>query len=386
MIRSWWQRYVDVLLAVLFLVGAILQVIVDDTLSTPERIGSATVAVAVAVALSQRRRAPLIVSTILLASLFMRPVVPPGQDGTAYGVAALVAAYTSAAYLEGRALWAGAVMTTASALYLMINDSGSVDLGSVFFFGLLFGGPWVAGRGIRLSRHRQALLEDRAVLLEAQRDERARAAVAEERQRIARELHDVVAHAISVVVLQARGGRRLLSTEPAASEEAFNVIERTSTQALGEMRRLLGLLRTEDDASLVPQPTLERLDALAEELRSSGLPVEVSVEGVPGPLPPGVDVSAYRIVQEALTNALKHAGPARARVRVAYEADSVLVEVIDDGAGTQGAPTAAAAPGSGHGLVGIRERVAIVGGKLEAGPRPSGGYSVSARLPYATER
>ena len=236
---------------------------------------------------------------------------------------------------------------------------------------------------IRLSRQRQSLLEEQAVLLESQRDEQARAAVAEERQRIARELHDVVAHAISVVVLQSRGGRRVVGTEPERAREAFSAIERTSAEALSEMRRLLGLLRADEDQPMLPQPTLARLDALAEDLRASGLPVEVVVEGEPGDLPPGVDVSAYRIVQEALTNALKHAGPARARVRVAHEPGAVTIEVVDDGEGAAEAPRA---PGSGHGLVGIRERVAIVGGRVEAGPRPSGGYAVSARLPYAAER
>jgi signal transduction histidine kinase len=196
----------------------------------------------------------------------------------------------------------------------------------------------------------------------------------------------VVAHAISVVVLQSRGGRRLIDSEPDAARQAFDAIESTSSQALGEMRRLLGLLRADDDDSLLPQPTLARVEDLAAELRASGLPVELSLEGEPGVLPPGVDVSAYRIVQEALTNALKHAGPTRARVRVAYEADSVLVEVTDDGAGANAPTNGSGPPGSGHGLVGMRERVAIVGGELTAGPRPAGGYTVSARLPYAAER
>jgi signal transduction histidine kinase len=386
MLRAWLRRYLDVLLAALFMTAALLQVVFDGSMSVAAKLASGTVVVAVAVAVSQRRRAPLVLSGILLASLLLRAWIPPGEDGTAYGIAAIVAAYTNAAYLDGWQLRAGAVISAASGVYLMVTNNGSIDLGTVFFFALLFGAPWIAGRAMKLSRQRQSLLEDQAVILEEQRDERARGAVIEERQRIARELHDVVAHAISVVVLQARGGRRVLDSDPAAARQAFDTIERTSTQALAEMRRLLGLLRADDDSSLLPQPTLERLDTLADELRASGLPVEISVEGAHGSLPPGVDVSAYRIVQEALTNALKHAGPARARVRVVYDPDSVLVEVIDDGAGADGAPAGPLVDGSGHGLIGIRERVAIVGGELAAGPRPTGGYAVSARLPYAVER
>jgi signal transduction histidine kinase len=369
------KRYGDALLAVAFLVATAVQIAGDGDLSASERIGSAAMAVAVAVAISQRARAPLALAAVTLASILARPLIPPGGDGVAYGIAALVAAYTCAAQLEGRALLGGAAMTLAIAVDLMITDGQ--DFAGVVFYSLLFGAPWVGGRLIRVSRQREALLEE-------QRDEQARAAVADERARIARELHDVVAHAISVVVLQARGGRKVLGDDPAAAHEAFDVIESTSTQALGEMRRLLGLLRAEDDLELAPLPTLARLDRLVDELRASGLPVELTVTGSRSDLPPGVDVSAYRIVQEALTNALKHAGPARAHVRVEFGDDAVVVEVVDDGSGAP-AP-GVAANGGGHGLVGMRERVAIVGGAVDAGPRPQGGYAVRARLPYAAER
>jgi signal transduction histidine kinase len=364
MIRRLWQRFGDAVLALAFFGLAVAEAAGDRSFTTPELIGSIAVALAVAVALWQRRRAPLALAVLALASLALRSVIPEGGDGTAYGIPILISAYTVAAHLDGRALVAGGALTAGCAVYLMITDGQ--DLGGVVFYSLLFGAPFVGGRMMRLLRR--------------QRDEKAKVAVADERQRIARELHDVVAHAISVVVLQSRGGRKVLDSDPAAAREAFDAIERTSSQALDEMRRLLGLLRAEDEPALLAQPTLERVGTLAEELRASGLPVEVVVEGEPVALPPGVDVSAYRIVQEALTNALKHAGPARARVRVAYEAHSVLVEVSDDGTG---APNG---NGTGHGLVGIRERVAIVGGELEAGPRPAGGYAVSARLPYAAER
>ena len=383
MVRRLVERFGDPLMGVGFAIVAGIQIAADDGLSVADRIGAAAVAIAVAIALAQRRRYPLVLAAVTIASLLVRPIIPTAGDGTGYGIAIIIAIYTCAAHLEGRALRLGGVLAAGMAVYLLVTEGG--DFAGVVFFSLLFGVPWIVGRMMRVSRQRQALLEDQAVLLERQRDEQARIAVADERQRIARELHDVVAHAISVVVLQSRGGRRLIDTEPEAAREAFDAIESTSTQALDEMRRLLGLLRSGHDDTLLPQPTLARIEELVADLRASGLPVEVSLEGDPAVLPPGVDVSAYRIVQEALTNALKHAGPTRARVRIEYCDDSVLVEVTDDGAGA-GAANGSGAPGSGHGLVGMRERVAIVGGELTAGPRPTGGYAVSARLPYAAER
>jgi signal transduction histidine kinase len=231
----------------------------------------------------------------------------------------------------------------------------------------------VIGRAIRHRRLREEKLEREKA--------EAEAAIAEERTRIARELHDVVAHAISVIVLQARGGRRLLATDPAEARQALDAIERTASQALAEMRRLLGLLRESDEQlALAPQPTLARLDDLVGQVREAGLPVEVAIEGTPLELPPGIDLSAYRIVQEALTNALKHAGPASARVTVRYGEGELELEVSDDGAGSGNGG------GGGQGLAGIRERVAVFGGDVEAGSRPEGGYAVRARLPYASER
>jgi signal transduction histidine kinase len=195
--------------------------------------------------------------------------------------------------------------------------------------------------------------------------------------RIARELHDVVAHAISVIVLQARGGRRVLQSDPGEALQALDAIERAGEQALTEMRRLLGLLRDGDEElALAPQPSLARIDDLAASLAETGLPVVVRVEGTPVSLPPGIDVTAYRIVQEALTNTLKHAGPARASVVVRYEPGAVELEVLDDGPGVAGGN------GSGHGLAGIGERVAVYGGELASGRRPEGGYALRARLPF----
>jgi signal transduction histidine kinase len=218
----------------------------------------------------------------------------------------------------------------------------------------------------------------------AELEERARRAVADERARIARELHDVVSHAISVTVLQSRGGRKMLGHDDDAVRRALDAIEQTNTQALSDMRRLLALLRdadAEDHGSGhsrdEPAPSLDRLDALVGQVRQAGVPVELDVMGDRVPVPPGVDLSAYRIVQEALTNVLKHGGPrAHACVEVRYGVDDLDVSVRSTGT------TPASEDGRhGHGLLGIRERVAVVGGDFEVGP-VDGGYLVHARLPY----
>jgi signal transduction histidine kinase len=224
------------------------------------------------------------------------------------------------------------------------------------------------------ARHaaRAQLAEERARRSEAA----AERAAEEERGRIARELHDVVAHSVSVMTVQAGAVRRLLAPEQAREREALLTVEETGRQALTEMRRLLGVLRQEgESAALTPQPGLGTIDSLVQQVREAGLPVELTFEGERIALPPGVDLSAYRIVQEALTNALRHAGPARAWVSVRYRADEVEVEVANDGRSKEN--------GDGHGLVGMRERVALCGGVLSAGPRPGGGYTISARLPVA---
>jgi signal transduction histidine kinase len=189
-------------------------------------------------------------------------------------------------------------------------------------------------------------------------------------------LHDVVAHGMSVVALQAVGGRRVLDTDPDQAREAFDTIERVTSDCLDEMRRLLGILRADDDvAPLGPQPTLDQIAGLVEQARAGGTRVDVTVSGDPRSLSPGVDLSAYRIVQEALTNALKHAPGSRLFLLVAYEEASVVVEVVDDGPGARGGPS------QGHGLIGMRERVELFGGTLEVGTRAEGGFGVRARLP-----
>ena len=218
--------------------------------------------------------------------------------------------------------------------------------------------------------------ERRLHLAERERDLAAREAVVEERARIARELHDAVAHSVSMIVVQAGAERSVLDGGPGSTHEVLRTIEQIGRGALTEMRRMVGMLRGSDDDPLAPQPSLADLPRLAAQVAEAGLPVEVTVEGQPRELPLGIELSAYRIVQEALTNALKHAGDAHATVRIRYSADQLELEVADDGAGTS-----AAATGGGHGLVGMRERVALYGGRLDAGHRGERGFTVRVVLP-----
>ncbi|MFJ8933616.1 MULTISPECIES: sensor histidine kinase [unclassified Streptomyces] len=245
---------------------------------------------------------------------------------------------------------------------------------------------WVLGDSLRTRRAYLAQLEERANRLEKEREAQSKVAVAAERARIARELHDVVAHNVSVMVVQADGAAYVLDQAPDQAKKALETISGTGRQALAEMRRLLGVLRTgehEEAGEYVPQPDVEQIEELVDEVRTAGLPVDFRVEGTPRPLPSGVELTAYRIVQEALTNTRKHAGPnAGASVRLVYFDDGLGLLVEDDGKGAphelyeDGGPD-----GRGHGLIGMRERVGMVGGTLDAGPRPGGGFRISALLP-----
>jgi signal transduction histidine kinase len=218
--------------------------------------------------------------------------------------------------------------------------------------------------------------ERRVQVAERERDVAAREAVVEERARIARELHDVIAHHVAIMVVQAGAERRVLGTASASTREVLETVEKTGRIALTEMRRLLGMLRDDVHEPLTPQPGLDDVPVLVEQLREAGLPVALRVEGEPRALPVGIELSAYRIVQEALTNSLKYADGAHANVRIRYGSESLELEIADDGAGR-----AALEAGSGHGLVGMRERVALYGGRLDAGHVPSGGFAVRVVLP-----
>jgi signal transduction histidine kinase len=332
--------------------------------------------------LAVRRLYPIPVFVVVLVGTGLLSTLSPGFDENSgiFFVVFIFNLYSLGANTRGSQAWLATALVIPCAVWFLFHDGDSFHPGDVLFAAFIIGGPYGAGAGLRIRRQRERHLTQRTVELELERDARARAAVAEERRRIARELHDVVAHAISVTVVQARGGRKVLDVDREQARTAFDSIERTGEQALGEMRRLLGMLREEDpNGDRAPQPSLARLDALADDLRSSGLPVEVEVNGDEVELAPGIDLAAYRIVQEALTNTLKHAGPAVARVDVHYGPDAIELTVLDDGAG------AGNGNGTGNGLVGVRERVAVVGGTIEAGARPEGGFRVHARLPYGDD-
>ncbi|WEH40424.1 sensor histidine kinase [Streptomyces sp. NBC_01218] len=245
---------------------------------------------------------------------------------------------------------------------------------------------WVLGDSLRTRQAYFRALEERAARLESEREAQSKVAVAAERARIARELHDVVAHNVSVMVVQADGAAYVMDAAPDQARQALATISTTGRQALAEMRRLLGVLRTGDaetSGEYVPQPDVEQIDELVEQVRKAGLAVDFTVEGTPRPLPSGVELTAYRIVQEALTNTRKHGGPdAGASVRLVYFDDGLGLLVEDDGRGApQELYADGGADGAGHGMIGMRERVGMVGGTLDAGPRPGGGFRISALLP-----
>jgi signal transduction histidine kinase len=251
-------------------------------------------------------------------------------------------------------------------------------LGNFLFISVIFAVLWIVGFALGRKFEEADAARDRALRAEREREERARSAVAEERARIARELHDVVGHSVSVMTVQASGVRRLLRPEQEREREALLVVERTGREALAEMRRMVGVLRRPEEApALAPQPSLEHLDRLVAQAREAGLQVDLRVEGEAVELPAGLDLTAYRLVQEGLTNAIKHAQAKRAEVVVHYSDGEVEVMVSDDGRGV------GTGDGGGHGLVGMRERVSVYGGDLDAGPNPGGGYRLRAKLPLA---
>ena len=304
-----------------------------------------------------------------------------GDSNGAYGV--VVAFYTVAAHEPRRRAIVAAGVTAACVLISFAAyaafDSISGWTANMSVTYLSFGLAWLIGDNLRVRRAYTKQLEDRAAQLEREREEKAEQAVTDERARIARELHDVVAHYVSVMVVQSAGARRIADKDPAAAKGALEAVEAAGRTALAEMRRMLEILRT-DDPGMGPQPGLGEIDRLIGHVREAGLPVEYSVEGAACCLPAGMDLAAYRIVQEALTNTVKHGGRATAHVTVRYTTDTLEIEVIDDGRGAA-APLLPGADSGGHGLIGMKERVGLFGGELHAGPILTGGYRVFARLP-----
>ncbi|MFI1194409.1 sensor histidine kinase [Micromonospora sp. NPDC020750] len=329
-----------------------------------------------------RRVAPWPAVVVAVATLALPVLLGPAP--TAQSLTFVVLTYTMAAHRPVRTAAAATVvlwLPVAAVNVLTPADDTVLGVGPAYLVlnNLLTAVvAYAVGRAVRARRTSTEALRERALSAEQNQRSLAEQAVADERRRIARELHDVVAHHVSVMGVLATGARRVLRRDPDAADEAIATIEDTSRATLREMRRLLDVLRTDAEpaADLAPQPGLAGIEALVEQVREAGLPVTLRIEGTPGPLEEGVALTVYRIVQEALTNALKHAGDATAVVRLTFGAAFLAVEVTDTGRGPGPAPDRI-----GHGVVGMRERVGLYGGTLRTGARPGGGYRVYARIP-----
>jgi signal transduction histidine kinase len=332
--------------------------------------------------LAWRRRAPMPAAAVVALGGLLELALTGAFLAANVGVPLMI--YALAAYgprWAGRAgLFGGLAGALLAAVHFVPVLGGALVVG-VGSLGVTVIAAWALGDLRRARMQRLAALEERARLLELERDQEMRLAATAERTRIAREMHDVVAHSLSVVIAQADGGRYASGTDPEAAVGALEAIAATGRQALTDMRALLGVLREGGGEEYAPQPDVDAVPTLVDDVRTSGLDVDLIVEGAARPLPAGPSLAAYRIVQESLTNVLKHAGPAaRAWVRLHWRPDALELSVLDDGRGA----AAAVAPGDGpgHGLVGMRERARLHGGTLDAGPRPGGGFGVHAALPY----
>jgi len=342
----------------------------------PDAVGVGLLLVGTA-SITWRRRAPLLVLFVSCAAFFVEQVSGYATPPVPY--APLIAIYTVSVIWTPLRSAAVTGLVMVGIVYLFFNRNGPITDDQFLTYLISAGASWGLGYGVQLSRARTVLVEERAVQLAREQVTKTRLAVEQERARIARELHDIVAHNVSVIVAQSMAAQRVFTAQPALARQALSAIEASGRDALVEMRLLLGLLKPEPGTSEQrgPQPGLGQLAGLLSQIRRAGLPVELEVRGEPRSLPAAVELNAYRIVQEALTNTLRYAGPARARLLVAYDADVLRLRVRDDGRACSGDEKLVA----GHGLVGMRERVALLGGTLAAGPRPEGGFEISVELP-----
>jgi signal transduction histidine kinase len=388
---AWFRRHPQLVDSALAIPVALISI--ADALRTHQTL-LILVGIALALPIVVRRKYPVGAFTTVIVAGAVQVLTRTGLEPS--DVAVLILLYTIAAYTNRRISLSGLAICLYGSAIEVIRLSeplaGASTLRLLAAPGVVFAGPcliaWVLGDSTRYRRAYYLNLEERAARLERDRESNAILAAAAERARIARELHDVVAHNVSVMVVQADGAAYALDSDPARTRAALAAISATGRQALTEMRVLLGVLRRGDDsgaalgdarADLAPQPGLGQLDELLDQTRSTGLPVICRVEGEPRTLAAGTALTVYRIVQESLTNTRKHGGPlARANVLLRYTADAVQVNVTDSGLGP-----AAPCDGAGHGLTGMSERVAMYGGSVQAGPRAGGGFEVIATLPIS---
>jgi signal transduction histidine kinase len=368
------RRTIDRLIAVAFIVGGELEVFFAQPDNALGLAGATAVAYS---AFFWRRRWPVLAGAFMFAVWsFSNLVLGDLEPLQIPLIAVLFISYAMGAYTEGR--WAlAAPFVILIGMSIVVSTFADTEWGDYIFPTAFAIVAWLSGRGIRTRTRLTEELHEAAVQAQEAHEQEIARAAADERRRLAREMHDVVAHSVSVMVVQAGGARRILASDPRRAVEAAAHIEDVGRAALAEMRRLLGVLN-HDDAVLAPQPTLRELDGLVERSRAAGLPVTLVVEGKPQMLPPGMDLAAYRVVQEALTNALKHAGTAPTSVTVRWEDAWLELEIIDRGGDEKGMN---GTNGSGHGLVGMEERVKLYDGSLRCGPVAGGGFEVVARLP-----
>ena len=373
----------DALIVAVALEGALEVVLRQDDANAPESsVWFAAPAIALlALPLLARRRFPFAAP----AGLWIVAAVLSIVDGklvtftASASIAGLAAAFLLGNLRDPTLSRVGLALTLGSSALLIYNDPDH-SAADLVFTPLMFGIGWLAGFALRERAEEAEAAEARAAQAEREREAAARLAVAEERARIARELHDIVAHAVSVMVLQVGAIRHNLPETVAEDKDALQGVERTGRAALTEMRRLLGAMRDEgQDAELAPQPGLDSLESLLDEVGRAGLHVRLHREGEPSPLPRAIELSAYRIIQEGLTNALKHAQASHADVTLRYGPDELQLEIRDDGRGVS------ENDGLGHGLVGVRERVKIYGGEMSSGPANGGGFVLRTRLPLGEQ-
>jgi signal transduction histidine kinase len=373
---------VDGILGTLFTIAGVIGVFSADTARGFKQGDAVAVALTLGVTLPffARRRYPLITGMVSIAALVVLATV--GYESSIQVQMLVVSVFTFGLRCNSRQraiglTWLAIGMIVAAVIGIPDTATANIATTGVLYIAVFFFGSTLRNRRLYMEQ-----LEERAVAAERERDEESKRAVADERLRIAQELHDVVAHSMGVIAVQAGVGAHVIDNDPTEAKKSLEAISHTSRITLAEIRRMLGVLRADTDsgAEYAPAPGLDDLDRLVHDIVATGLQVDVSFDGTATQIPPGVDFTAYRIVQEALTNVLKHAGPAHAQVKIHYEPSVLGIEVVDDGRGVNGH----AQPG-GHGLIGMRERVGVYGGSFEAGPRTGGGFRVAVSLPYGSD-
>jgi signal transduction histidine kinase len=380
-LRDQARRHADALLATMMTAGTAVE-IAPELGSSDRPALTAVTLLTMTAAIGWRRRAPLTAAGVLLAALLCFERVAYVEDWMLPSIALLIAFYSVGAHVpRGRATKGTAALWLGGALVIALNPSTPSDPFGGVVMGLFLVMAMAVGRALATRRALTAELAVRAEQLEREREDRARQAALDERTRIARELHDVVAHSVSVMVIQTGAARRVAESDRSAARDSMRAVERAGRDALAEMRRMVGVLHKSDaDLMAASAPGLSHLHGLADRARAAGLDVDLRIDGTPRPLPDGLEQAAYRVVQEALTNAIKHAAGSRTRVDVAYGPSALRLAVSDDGAG---APAAVSHDGSGQGLVGMRERVRLFGGDLATGVGEGGGFTVQAEIPLS---